>query len=244
MPRKLDVLDPQTLATLAKVSAATVSSQLRKRGLRNVFVANARPLNPASCRFVAEAYTLRFTPAREDLSRDELLADPNYPPRKAVEAIPAGHALVVDCRGDTRAGVLGDILVLRLKIRGAIAVVADGPMRDAAELMAMDFPIFCNGAAAPPSLTVHYGADLQCAIACGGVTVLPGDVLVGDADGVVVVPRALAGEVARDGAEQEALEVFLKRRIAEGHSTVGTYPPDEATMKAYEAARSSSGKKA
>lgn len=229
----------EILAALRKVSTATVSSQLRKRGIRNIFIDRARPLNPANCRFVAPAYTLRFIPMREDLSRPEILADPDYPPRRAIEAIPPGYALVVDCRGDPRAGVLGDILALRLQIRGAAAVVADGPMRDAAELAAMDFPIFCNGAAAPASLNVHYGADLECPIACGGVAVLPGDVLIGDADGVVVVPSALAAEISRDSTEQEILEIFLKQRIAEGRSTIGTYPPSEDTQRAYEAWRAS-----
>jgi regulator of RNase E activity RraA len=234
MPNPPQPVSAEALAALGRVSTATVSSQLRKRGIRSIFIDKARPLNPAHCRFVAPAYTLRFIPMREDLSRNEILADPDYPARKAIEAIPPGHALVVDCRGEQRAGVLGDILMLRLKMRGAMAVVADGPMRDAAELVAMDFPIFCSGAAAPPSLNVHYGADLECPIACGGVAVLPGDVLVGDADGVVVVPHALAAEIAGDSVEQEVLEIFLKQRLAEGHSTIGTYPPNESTERAYE----------
>lgn len=231
------LLEPDVLARLAQVGTATISMQLLKRGLRNVFIAGAAPLNPAHCRFVAEAYTLRFIPMREDLSRPEILADPDYPPRKAIEDMAPGRALVIDGRGDERAGVIGGILAERLRQRGAAAVVADAPVRDAAELRALALPIFCRGAAAPASIAAHFGADLQRPIACGGVAVLPGDVLAGDADGVVVIPRALAAEVAAGAVEQEALEAFLQQKVREGRPTIGTYPPNEATLREYEAWR-------
>ncbi len=147
---------------------------------------------------------------------------------------PPGMALVIDARGETGAGVIGDILAARLQERGVAAVVSDGPVRDAAEVAAGALPVFCAGAAAPASLNVHFGADLQCPIACGGVAVIPGDVLVGDSDGVVVIPAALAAAVAQDGAEQEQLEDFLKQRVAAGHPTIGTYPPNPETLQAYE----------
>ena len=236
-----DKLAPEVLVGLAGVSTATVSMQLLKRGFRNVFIRNARPLNPGACRFAAEAFTLRFIPMREDLSRPEVLADPEYPPRKAIEAVPPGHALVVDCRGEQGAGVTGDILATRLQQRGVAAIVADGPMRDGAAVAALGFPVFCNGHAAPASLAVHFGADLERPIACGGVAVLPGDVLVGDEDGVIVVPRALAPEIARDDAEQEALETFLQAKVAEGRPIVGTYPPNQATLEEFEAWRAGRG---
>ena len=222
-----------TLERLKGVSTATITLQLLKRGFRNVFIVGAQPLNPATARFAAPAYTLRFIPMREDLSRPEVLGNPDYPPRKAVEAIPPGHALIIDCRGDLRAGVAGGILAGRMADRGVAAMVADGPMRDAAELAAMDWPVFCAGAAAPASITVHFGADLQVPIACGGVAVLPGDVLVGDRDGVVVIPAKLADEVARDGAEQERMEGFLTAKVRGGHPIFGVYPPNEATMAEY-----------
>jgi regulator of RNase E activity RraA len=175
---------------------------------------------------------------REDLSRTEILSDPEYPPRKAIEDIPPGQVLVADCRGDLRAGVLGDILALRLQVRGVAGIVSDGPMRDIGQLAEMDWPIFCQGGAAPATLSVHLGADLQCPIACGGVAVLPGDIMVGDEDGVLVVPRSMAAEVARDGAEQEGLEVFLKQQIADGRATPGVYPANAATLAAYNEWRS------
>lgn len=223
------------LEALRGVSTATITLQLLKRGHRNCFIVGARPLNAAPRPFVAEAYTLRFIPMREDMSRPEVLGNVDYPPRKAIEAIPPGQALVIDCRGDLRAGVAGGILATRLRLRGAAAMVADGPMRDGAELAAMDFPVYCAGSAAPASIAVHFGAGLQEPIACGGAAVFPGDVVAGDADGVVVVPRALAPEIARDGAEQERLEAFLLRRIEAGRPIFGTYPPNEETLRDYEA---------
>ena len=227
-------MTPTVKDQLAGISTATVTMQLLKRGLRNCFITNARPLNMESCRFVAAAYTLRFIPMREDLSRVEVLADPEYPPRKAVEDIPAGMALVIDARGELGAGVIGDILTARLAERGVAAVVSDGPVRDGAAIAAGSLPVFCAGYAAPASLHAHFGADLQCPIACGGVAIIPGDILVGDSDGVVVIPRAMAGDLARDGAEQERLEFFLKSRVEAGHPTIGTYPPNSETLAAYE----------
>jgi len=235
-------LAEEARSALSALSTATVTMQLLKRGLRSCYMTGVRPLDPANCHFVAPAYTLRFVPMREDLSRPEVLGDPDYPPRKAIEDIPPGHALVIDCRGEQGAGSIGDILALRLQRRGISAAVADGPVRDAAAVRETGLAVFCSGAAAPASLNVHFGADLQRPIACGGVTVFPGDVLVGDGDGVVVIPHALAGEIARDGAEQEQLEVFLKNRIADGHPTIGTYPPNEKTLAAYEAWRRQQGR--
>ena len=221
MDEKRPTLAPDSLEKLAGISTASVTMQLLKRGLRQVFIRDARPLRPEMPSFATEAYTLRFIPMREDLSRTEILGDPEYPPRKAIEAPPPGTALVIDARGRTDAGVA--------------ALVSDGPVRDAAAVAATGLPVYCNGAAAP--LNIHFGADLERPIACGGVAVFPGDVLVGDGDGVVVVPRALADEVARDGETQEALEAFLKARIEAGSPIPGTYPPNQATLDAYEAWR-------
>lgn len=226
-------LAADTLQRLRGISTATATLQLLKRGIRNCYMTGPKPLDAAVSRFVAEAYTLRFIPMREDLSDPAILGDREYPARKAFEDIPEGQALVIDARGEQRAGTLGDILVARLKVRGAAAVVSDGPVRDGAEVAKIGLPVFCTGAAAPASLNVHFGADLQRPVACGGVAVFPGDVLMANGDGVVVVPRALADEIARDGAEQEELEVFLKSRVEMGHPIFGTYPPDEATLAAY-----------
>ena len=149
--------------------------------------------------------------------------------------MPSGHVLVIDARGQSGSGGLGDILVARLLQRGVAGVVSDGAMRDAPELREIDLPVFCKGFAAPPSFARMMAADSGRPIGCGGVAVFPGDVIAADADGVAVIPRHLAAEVARDGAEQERLERFIHRRIASGRPLHGTYPPNEETLAAYRA---------
>jgi len=225
------------LDDLREVSTATLTMQLLKRGLRSCFITGPRPLDAQNCCFVAPAYTLRFLPMREDLSTPDVLADPQYAPRKAIEDIPPGQAMVIDCRGEQGAGSIGDILALRLRQRGVAAVVSDGPVRDGIAVAETGLPVFCTGSVAPASLTAHYGADVQMPVACGGVSVFPGDILVGDNDGVVVIPRALVADVVPDAVEQERLETFLKSRIADGHPTIGTYPPNAETRAAYDAWR-------
>ena len=227
-------LADKTLERLRAVSVATVTMQLLKRGLRLIFIQDARPLSPQHARFAAEAYTLRTIPMREDLSTPEVLADPEYPQRKAIESCPPGQALVCDCRGVRSAGILGDILITRLMVRGVAAFVADSPMRDAAAVAALEFPTFCTGSAAPASLAAHFAAAVQDPIACGGVAVFPGDVLVGDSDGVCDVPRDIADDVARAAGEQELMEAFILERIRDGAPVPGSYPPDEAPLATFE----------
>ena len=223
-----------TMEMLERVSTASISLQLLKRGIRSAFMSGIRPLNPAVCRFVAEAYTLRFVPMREDLSKPEILADPTYSPRLVIEEVPAGAALVIDARGVTDVGVVGGIFGIRLKDRGCAAIVTDGSVRDSVEMANCGFPVFCGGVASPASLGRHFGADHQRIIGCAGVAVVPGDILVGDEDGVMLVPRAMAEEVARDGVEQERLETFLSSLVARGRPVVGTYPPNAETRREYD----------
>lgn len=227
-------MDKNTLHLLRSVSSATATLILLKKGIRSTFIKTARPLNVANCRFVAEAYTLRFIPMREDLSTPAVLADGDYPPRKVIEDVPSGAALIIDARGVTDAGVIGGILATRLKLRGCAAVITDGAVRDSIELMNCGVPIFCAGNASPASLTCHFGADYQIPIGCGGVAIIPGDILIGDEDGVVVVPRALAAEVAEQGVEQERLEGFVTGLVDKGRSTIGAYPPNAETRLEYE----------
>ena len=232
-------IKPETLELLRGVSTATLTTQLFKRGFRNVFMQGVRPLGPLSGNLVGPAFTLRNIPAREDLDQIGGLADPEHPQRKAIETTPAGHVLVIDCRGDARVACGGDILMTRLKVRGAAGMVSDGGVRDSGPISDMGFPVFCAGPSAPLNIVLHHAIDIDVPIGCGGVAVYPGDVIVGDRDGVVVIPRALADEVAADGAEQEALEAFVLSRIAGGAALSGTYPPNEATRAAFEAWRSS-----
>jgi regulator of RNase E activity RraA len=233
-------LEATTLERLRGVSTATLTTQMFKRGFRNVFMQGVRPLGSVAVNLVGPAYTLRNIPAREDLDQLGVLADPEHPQRKAIEATPAGHVLVIDCRGEARVACGGDILMTRLKVRGAAGMVSDGGVRDSGPIEEMGFPVFCAGPSAPLNLVAHHAVDLQVPIGCGGVSVYPGDVIVGDRDGVVVIPRALADEVARDAAEQEELEAFVLRRITEGAPLAGTYPPNEATRADFERWRAGS----
>ena len=181
------------------------------------------------------AYTLRNIPAREDIDQIATLGDPAHPQRRAIEEVPPGHVLVIDCRGDSGAACAGEILVTRLMRRGVAGLVSDGGVRDAGPIAAMAFPVFCAGPSAPLNLARHHAVEVLTPIGCGGVAIYPGDILVGDADGVAVIPAALADEVARDAAAQEHLEAFVLARIDAGAALPGTYPPDEATRAAYEA---------
>ena len=225
------------LERMRRVTTATLTTQLFKRGLRNQFMQGVRPLGQYAGNLVGPAFTLRNIPAREDVDRVEGFANPEHPQRKAIETAPVGHVLVVDCRGDTRAASGGEILMTRLMMRGAAGMVSDGGIRDSAPIALMAMPVFCAGAAAPLNLAVHHATDIQVPIGCGGVAVYPGDLIVGDADGVVVVPAHLAEEIAADAEEQERLETFVLTRIQQGAKLPGTYPPDAETRAAYEAWR-------
>ncbi|HZS84614.1 MAG TPA: ribonuclease activity regulator RraA [Stellaceae bacterium] len=226
-------LAPELRRALLEASTATVSIQLLKRGFRFAAVNGVAPLNPAAVRFAGPAYTLRFIPAREDLATPASVAQKDNAQRVAIEDIPAGAVLVIDARGETRAGTLGDILAARLFQRGVAGVVSDGAMRDAPELEKLALPIFCAGMAPPPSFNFLYPVDINRPIGCGGAAVFPGDIVVGDGGGVVVIPRHLAEEVARDSLEQERLEVFIRRRVDRGHPTPGLYPASDETRAAY-----------
>lgn len=230
-----------TKAKLAEVSTATLTTQLFKRGLRNLFIQNVRPLNPSAAAMVGEAFTLRYIPAREDLDHAGVFADPEHPQRKAIEAVPPGQVLVMDCRGDARAASGGGILITRLMQRGVAGVVTDAGVRDSGEIAALDFPVYCAGPSAPLNLVHHHAVDINQPIACGGVPVYPGDLVVGDRDGVVVVPRHLAEEVADDALEQERLEAFVLAEIQAGKSIVGVYPPNPETLARYERWRAAAG---
>jgi regulator of RNase E activity RraA len=228
------------LDRLAQASTATITTQLFKRGLRNQFLNGVLPYNPEHARFVGEAVTLRSIPAREDLDREEVFRDPEHPQRKAIETVGPGQVLVLDCRGDLRAANAGAILVTRAKVRGAVAVVSDGAFRDSPEIARMPFPVFAAGRSATLSLAVHHAVDINVPIGCAGVAVYPGDVLVGDEEGVVVIPRHLAAEIAQPAADQEDLERFIQEKVASGAPLRGTYPPNEQTLEEYRTRRSQS----
>ncbi|HTO50150.1 MAG TPA: ribonuclease activity regulator RraA [Burkholderiales bacterium] len=228
-------LKSDTLKRLHEVSTATLCTQLFKRGFRNVYLQGvSRLTKPSGGNLVGAAFTVRNIPAREDIDQLSAFENPEHPQRKAIESVPPGHVLVIDTRGEKRVASGGQILTTRLKVRGAAGLVSDGPVRDSGEIAKMDFPVFCAGGSAPLNLIHHHAIDLNVPIGCGGVAVYPGDVIVGDEEGVVVIPAHLADEVAADATEQEKLEIFLLERVQNGAALPGTYPPNPATRAAYE----------
>jgi len=229
----------ETYARLRAVGTATVSMQLLKRGLRRTSIAGVKPLCPDQGCVVGPAYTLRFLPLREDLSDPSVLGAPGYGPRVAIEECPPGAIMAVEARGISTTGTLGDILAARLAKRGVAAVVADGAVRDAVGMRATGLPVWSLGTAAPASITELSGGAVQGPIACGNVTIFPGDVLVCDADGVVVVPAGIAAEVAVDAVEQDRFERWVQARVEEGRATIGLYPPNPETKAEYEAWKAS-----
>lgn len=212
-----------TLATLATIATSTLTTLLFKRGLRNVFVQGARPLRTGQ-RMVGPAYTLRYIPAREDLDGADAFLDPRHPQRVAVEEIPAGAVLVMDCRGDASVASAGSILATRMQVRGVAGIVTDGGLRDATSIAALEIPAWCSGPSAPTNLIRHHALDINAPIGCGGVPIYPGDIMVGDDDGVVCIPAHLADQVARDAIEMNRYEEFVLERVRSGASVIGLYP--------------------
>ena len=228
-------MNPDTRKKLMGVSTATLCTALFKRGLRSQFIQDVRPLNPGLPNMVGPAYTLRYIPGREDLDKPPTPADPPSAQRKAIEETPAGHVLVVATEGNTRSGTIGDILALRLRVRGVAGVLTDGAMRDTPVIGKMDWPVYSVAAAAPPSMANLHPVEVQTPVGICGVPVYPGDVIVADEDGAIVVPRHLADEVARDSFEQERLEKFVAIRIGQGREIPGVYPPNDQTKADYAA---------
>jgi regulator of RNase E activity RraA len=235
-------LSDKAREALKHVSTATLTTVLFKRGLRNTYIQGVGPLNPDAATMVGEAFTLRYIPAREDLDVIDVFKDPAHPQRAAVEAIPPGHVLVMDCRGDASVASAGSILITRMMIRGAAGVVTDGGLRDSMEIAQLAIPTYCANPSAPTNLIKHHAVDLNVPIGCGGVPVYPGDIVVGDNEGVVVIPAHIANEVAEEAHEMTAFEDFVMERVHAGETIVGLYPPNEATQKEYADWRAKRGK--
>lgn len=235
----MTALSPENREKLKRVSTATLTTALFKRGFRNAFIQDVRPLSPNAPRMVGEAYTLRYIPAREDLDHLGVFADVEHPQRKGVEACPPGHVMVIDSRKDPRAASAGAILVTRLLQRGAAGIVSDGGFRDTPDIAALPFPSYHNRPSAPTNLIRHHAVDLNVPIACGDVAVYPGDIMVGDGEGVCAIPAHLANEVAEEAYEQTAYEDYVEERVRAGDSIFGLYPANEATKAAFAAWRPS-----
>ncbi len=216
-------LKDATREKLKTVSVATICTALFKRGLRNQYIQDVHPLGAAGP-MVGEAFTLRYIPAREDLNGIEVFQNPEHPQRAAVEACPPGAVMVIDCRKDPRAASAGSILVARLMARGCAGVVTDGGFRDSPEIGAMAIPAYHTRPSAPTNLTYHQAIDINVPIGCGDAPVWPGDVVVGDGEGVVVIPAHLADEIAAEAVEMTVFEDFVAEKVAEGRSIIGLYP--------------------
>lgn len=229
-------LDKRTIETLEGIATATITTVLLKKGLRNVWMRGTRPLQAGQKRIVGPAFTLRFVPAREDLATPESWASP-ISTRGAIEAMPSGCIAVVDAMGITGAGIFGDILCQRMKVREVAGLVTDGVVRDLAGVIATGLPVWCNGAAAPPSVAGLTFVGWQEPIGCGGVAVFPDDVVVVDDDGAVVIPKALVDEIVPIAAEQEKFEGWIIREVQSGAALPGLYPANAETRARYEAFR-------
>jgi regulator of RNase E activity RraA len=220
-------LSEATRNKLKTVSTATVATALFKRGLRIQMIQDVHPLGADQPTMVGEAFTLRYMPAREDLNTIDVFRDHSHPQRKAVEDCPAGSVLVMDSRKDARAASAGGILIARLMKRGVAGFVTDGGLRDSPEIAQLPFPTYHQRPSAPANITFHLAVDANVPIGCGDVAVWPGDVVVGDGEGVVVLPAHLADELADEAHEMTAFEDFVSEKVLEGRSILGLYPPTE-----------------
>ncbi|WP_144637018.1 ribonuclease activity regulator RraA [Bordetella genomosp. 13] len=227
-------LDNDIVRALSSVTTATLTTVLLKKGLRNVWMRGAKPIRTGQSRVVGRAFTMRFVPAREDLatpaSWSSLIST-----RSAIEAIPPGCIVVVDAMGVTDAGIFGDILCARMAKRKVLGLVTDGAMRDMDGVLDTDLPVWCAGAAAPPSVAGLTFVGWQEPIGCGGVAVYPDDIVVADGDGAVLIPAALLDEVIDAAVEQERQDGWIMQQVAEGQSLPGLYPPNEENRARYEA---------
>ena len=239
----MSTLKPETREKLLGISTATLATCLFKRGLRNQFIQGVQRLSKSTKNMVGEAYTLRYIPAREDLNTMEVFKDRSHPQRKGINECPAGAVFVIDSRKDARAASAGGILVGRLMARGVAGVVTDGGFRDSAEIAELGIPAYHQRPSAPTNLTLHHAIDVNVPIACGDAPVFPGDVMVGDADGVIVLPAHLADELAAEAFEMTIFEDFATEEVRGGRSIMGLYPnTDPKTTVDFQAWRKKTGR--
>lgn len=227
-------VNDSVLEQLGQVSTATLQNQLVKRGLRNTVPYRVRPLTVEYTRMIGPATTLRMIPSREDVDVHAIFADPQNAQRVAVDTAAPGSVLVVDSRSDDRAASAGEILLTRLNRRGVAGFVTDGAIRDFPEIEKIGLPVFAQGSTPATNLVAHHPVDIDVPVSCGGVAVYPGDMVVGDRDGLVIIPAHLVEEVAADAVEQERLEAYLLSRVQAGEPVIGTYPPREEVRADYE----------
>lgn len=229
-------LDADAIATLKGVTTATLTTILLKKGLRNVWMRGAMPLRSGQERVVGPAFTFRFVPAREDLATPASWGSP-ISTRAAIEAMPEGAFAVIDAMGIADAGVFGDILCARMVKRGAAGLVTDGMVRDLDGVLGTGLPVWCRGASAPPSVAGLTFVGWEETVGCGGVCVIPGDTIVADKDGAVVIPAAFLAEVLAEAPEQERMEGWIVSEVERGEKLPGLYPMNAETRARYDAWR-------
>jgi regulator of RNase E activity RraA len=227
----MSTLSDATRHKLKSVSTATICTALFKRGLHRQFIQDVRPLNSNLANMVGEAFTLRYIPAREDLNPISVFQDRSHPQRKAIEECPPGAVMVIDSRKDARAASAGSILVTRLMKRGVAGVVTDGGFRDSPEIAKLAIPAYHSRPSAPTNLTLHQAIDINVPIGCGDAPVWPGDVVVGDGEGVVIIPAEISDEIANEAFEMTAFEDFVTEKVLEGRSILGLYPATDEQNK-------------
>jgi regulator of RNase E activity RraA len=227
------MLDRAVHDALVHISTATITTLLLKQGLRNVWLRHARRMT-GSARVAGPAFTMRFVAYREDLANPAAWSSPNST-RACVEAMPEGAVVVADALGCADVGILGDILCARMKARGVAALVTDGGVRDIAGIRETGLAVWAAGVAAPPAVAALHFVGWQQPVSCGGVAVLPGDCMVADEDGAVVIPAALVEHVTEHGQAQEQLEAWTLNEVIQGRALAGLYPLDEDNRRRYEA---------
>ena len=224
-----------TREKLKRTSTPTVATLLFKLGLKNQFIQNVKPVKTGKPTMVGEAFTLRYIPAREDLNPITVFRDPKHPQRVAVETCPEGAVMVMDSRKSARAASAGSILITRLMKRGVAGVVTDGGFRDSGIIADLDFASFHSTPSAPTNLTLNQAMEINIPIGCGDVAVYPGDVILGDDDGVMVIPAHLADQIADEALGMELYEEFVTIKVLEGRPVIGLYPlTDEAIKSEFE----------
>ena len=236
---------PETIEQLKHVSTATLASALFKRGLFKQMIQGVVPLGApkGGKSMVGPAYTLRYMPAREDLNPMSVFRDQSHPQRVAVEECPPGAVLVMDSRMDARAASAGGILCTRLAVHGIAGIVTDGGFRDSVEIAGLDMPSYHQRPSAPTNLTLHQAIDLNVPIGCGEAPIFPGDIIVGDGDGCIVVPAGIADSIADEAKEMTAYEDFVTEKVRGGASIRGLYPPtDESNLDLFAEWRKTNGR--
>jgi regulator of RNase E activity RraA len=237
-PASSIVVSAETLDKLSRASSGSLTTELFRRGLKQCFLVGLKPLNPRAARFAGEAFTMRFIPTREDIDTYATLTpypNPDNLQWEAVETIGRGQVLVIDSRNDMSSASAGNVLLTRMMVKGCAGVVTDGGLRDGLEIAAMPFPAYARGVVASTRLSTHHAADLQVPISCANVAVYPGDIIVGDGDGITVVPRHMAADIAEACEKRDAFEGYLVQRIAAGEGLYGVYPPTDQIRADYAA---------